>query len=149
MIEESGRVVAVESAAVWVETRISSTCSGCSVRSGCGQGLADRLGIHERRGLIRARCDFRLDIGDSVVIGIHEGALLRGAVLVYLFPLLALFAAATVAAELGMAEPYVIFTGALGFFASCVVVRRHSQRAADDPALQPVVLRAVLAATPG
>lgn len=149
MIEESGRVVAVESAAVWVETRISSTCSGCSVKSGCGQGLADRLGIRERRGLIRATCDLQLDIGDSVVIGIHESALLRGAVLVYLFPLLALFTSATIAAEMAMAEPYVILAGAFGFFASCFVVRRRSQRVADDPALQPVVLRAVLAATPG
>lgn len=147
MIEQFGRVIAVETSAVWVETRASSTCSGCSVKSGCGQGLADRLGIRERRGLIRASSDLRLNIGDSVVIGIQEQALLRSALLVYLFPLVMLFALAVVAAELGLDEPFVILMGAVGFLIACLVVRRRGQRAADDPALQPVVLRAVLAAT--
>ena len=60
MIEESGRVVALAPGAVWVETERNSTCSGCSVRGGCGQGLVERLGIRNRRGLILALSDHRL-----------------------------------------------------------------------------------------
>ncbi len=148
MIEEPGRVIAVEAGAVWVETQRSSTCSGCSVRSGCGKGLSDRLGIRERRGLVRASSDLHLAVGDAVVIGIRERALLKGAILVYLFPLLALFVSAVAASELALAEPYVIMTGAIGFLVACSIVRKHSQRTADDPALQPIVLRAMLAAAP-
>lgn len=148
MIEEPGRVVAVEAGAVWVETQRSSTCSGCSVRSGCGKGLTDRLGIRERRGLIRASSDLHLDVGDAVVIGIRERALLRGAFLVYLFPLLTLFASAVAASEMALSEPYIILFSAFGFFFACLIVRKRSQRTADDPALQPVVLRAMLVATP-
>lgn len=142
MIEESGRVLAVESGAVWVETQRSSTCSGCSAKNGCGQGLMDRLGVRERRGLIRALSDRQLNVGDSVVVGIRESVLLRGAFLVYLFPLAALFASALLASELSAAEPYVMLAGIAGFLLSWLVVRKRSQQTSGDPGLQPIVLRA-------
>ena len=81
MIEESGRVVALDDGAVWVETRRKSTCSGCSAKNGCGQGLMDTLGVREQRGLIRALSDLQLQVGDSVIVGVREDVLLRGAVL--------------------------------------------------------------------
>lgn len=149
MIEEPGRVIAVEPGAVWVETQRSSTCSGCSAKNGCGQGLMDRLGVRERRGLIRALSDLQLNVGDSVVIGIRERVLLRGAVLVYLFPLIVLLVSALVASELSADEPYVMLSGIAGFFVSWLFVRKRSQKTADDPGLQPVVLRAVLAGMAG
>ncbi|MCQ4310240.1 SoxR reducing system RseC family protein [Pseudomonas stutzeri] len=149
MIEEPGRVIAVEPGAVWVETRRSSTCSGCSAKNGCGQGLMDKLGVHQRRGLIRALSDFHLDVGDSVIVGIRESVLLRGALLVYLFPLIALLASALIASELSAAEPYVVLSGVGGFLVSWLIVRKRSQQTADDPGLQPIVLRAMLATTEG
>lgn len=149
MIEEPGRVISVEPGAVWVETRRSSTCSGCSVKNGCGQGLMDNLGIRQRRGLIRALSDFHLNVGDSVVVGIRESVLLRGALLVYLFPLIALLISALIASELSAAEPYVMLAGIGGFLVSWLVVRKRSQQTAEDPGLQPIVLRAMLAASEG
>lgn len=149
MIEETGRVVALAPGAVWVETERSSTCSGCSVRSGCGQGLVDRLGIRERRGLILALCDLRLSVGDTVVVGIRESVLLHGAVLVYLFPLIMLFIFAVVASQFSAPEPYVMLAGLGGFLVAWLLVRKRSQQTSIDPALQPVVLRAALAAKAG
>jgi sigma-E factor negative regulatory protein RseC len=149
MIEEAGRVVALASGSVWVETSRNSTCSGCSVRGGCGQGLIDRLGIRERRGLILASSNLQLSVGDAVVVGIREGVLLRGALLVYLFPLIALLVSAVVAAELSAAEPYVILVGLAGFLVSWLIVRKRSQLTSTNPELQPVVLRATLAAAKG
>lgn len=149
MIEEPGRVVAIEPGAVWVETHRSSTCSGCSARNGCGQGLLDQLGIRESAGLVRALSDLELAIDDSVVIGIHERTLLRGAILVYLCPLLGLFGAALVASALSATEPYVMLAAAAGFVVSWMSVRWRSQAAEADPALQPVVVRAMLAAVTG
>ncbi|HBM06663.1 transcriptional regulator [Pseudomonas sp. Choline-3u-10] len=149
MIEETGRVVALAPGAVWVEAERSSTCSGCSVRSGCGQGLVDRLGIRERRGLILALCDLRLSVGDTVVVGIRESVLLHGAVLVYLFPLIMLFIFAVIASQLSAPEPYVMLAGLGGFLVAWLLVRKRSQQTSIDPALQPVVLRAALAAKAG
>ena len=145
MIEEQGRVVAIEPGAVWVETLRRSTCSSCSAKAGCGQGLLETLGVSGRRAHVRALCDLQLNIGDAVVIGVHEDLLVRGSLLVYLVPLLGLFAAAVLAEQLALGEPLVIVFALLGLMAGWLGVRWRSARTAGDPALQPVVLRAVLA----
>lgn len=147
MIEEQGRVVAIERNAVWVETLRKSTCSSCSVKAGCGQGVFEQLGVKERRGLVRALCDLHLNVGDSVVIGVREDLLVRGSLLVYLLPLLGLFAAGVTADQLGLAEPWVVLSAFLGFALACVGVRWRSRNVAADPSLQPVVLRALLTGT--
>lgn len=144
MIEEQGRVVAVESGAVWVETLRKSTCSSCSVKAGCGQGLLDQLGAGGRRGLVRALSDLHLNVGDGVIIGVREDLLVRGSLLVYLLPLLGLFVAAVLAEQAGLSEPWVILSALFGFVLACGAVRWRSHFTAGDPALQPVVLRAVL-----
>lgn len=149
MLEEQGRVVALEPGAVWVETMGKSTCSGCSARSGCGQGLMDRLGIRGRRGLVRALTDLELQPGSPVIIGIDEKVLLRGSLLVYLFPLLMLFTSALLVDQISTKESYVILAGLGGFTLSWLIVRLRSKRIAGDPALQPVVLRASLAGPAG
>lgn len=144
MIEEQGRIVAVESGAVWVETLRKSTCSSCSVKAGCGQGLLDQLGTNSRRGYVRALSDLQLNVGDAVIIGVREDLLVRGSLLVYLLPLLGLFAAAVLAGQAGLSEPWVILSALFGFAFACCAVRWRSRVTAGDPALQPVVLRALL-----
>lgn len=148
MIEEQGRVVAVEPGVVWVETLRKSTCSACSANAACGQGLMERLGVGRQRGYVRALSSLNLAVGDAVVIGVREELLVRSSLLVYLLPLLGLLAAAVAADSLGFSEPWVIFSGLCGLFLSWLLVRWRACRVADDPLLQPVVLRASLAAGP-
>ncbi|MBV2134714.1 SoxR reducing system RseC family protein [Pseudomonas sp. MAP12] len=145
MIEESGRVVSIEEGAVWVETLRRSTCSACSANAGCGQGLMEKLGVGQRRGYVRALTDLQLAVGDGVVIGIREDLLLRSSLQVYLLPLLGLFAGAMLAQWLALPEAFVILLALGGFFAVWWRVRGCSRRGVDDPAMQPVVLRAQLA----
>lgn len=147
MIEEQGRVVAVEPGAVWVETLRKSTCSSCSVKAGCGQGLLDQLGASGRRGYVRALSNLQLAVGDGVIIGVREDLLVRGSLLVYLLPLFGLFSVAILAEQLGLSEPWVILSALFGFLFACCAVRWRSRFTAGDPALQPVVLRAMLAGT--
>jgi sigma-E factor negative regulatory protein RseC len=144
MIEESGQVVSLELGAVWVATLRKSTCSSCSANAGCGQGLLDKLAISSQRGTVRALTDLNLAVGDNVVIGLREDALVRGSLLAYGLPLLGLFAGALAAEYLAVGEPLTILAGFTGFFAAGLWVRWHSQRHLRDPALQPVVLRALL-----
>jgi len=154
VIQERGRVIAVESGAVQVETLRRSTCSGCSANAGCGQGLLERLGVARGHGQVRALSPQdstapELSPGDAVVLGVDEALLLKSALLVYLFPLLGLFALALLAARLGLGEPIIIVAGLAGFLLAWLLVRRVSRRHADDPAMQPVVLRALVGGPPG
>lgn len=143
MIEEQGRVVAIEHGAVWIEVLGKTACSGCTASVGCGQGLLEGLGAGRQRKRIRALSVMPLKVGDSVVVGIREDFLLRSTLAVYLLPLLGLFISAIVAQWFGFGEPLVIFAAFLGFASVWAVVRSASRRQMRDPALQPVVLRAL------
>ena len=89
-----------------------------------------------------------IPIGDTVIIGVREDLLVRSSLLVYLFPLLGLFAAALLADGLGLSEPLVILVSLIGLCASWLMVRWRAARVAENPLLQPVVLRALLVPVP-
>jgi sigma-E factor negative regulatory protein RseC len=140
MIEEQGRVVALEPGAVWVETLRKSTCSSCSANAACGQGLMDRLGVGRQRGYVRALSQMHLAIGDTVIIGVREDLLVRSSLLVYLLPLMGLFAAALLADGLGLSEPLVILVSLIGLFASWLMVRWRAARVAENPLLRALLV---------
>lgn len=141
MIEEQGQVVACEAGAVWVETVRRSTCGSCSARAGCGQALLQKVAAGARRGRIRVLCSEPLRVGEQVLIGVPEQAVLRGSVLVYLLPLLCLFAAAMLGQAAGLSEPWLILLAVAGLSAGLWLVRLLASRAAGSEALQPRVLR--------
>lgn len=146
MLEETARVVRVEGGEVWVETQRRSTCSNCTVEKGCGTAtLAKVLG--QRRTLVRVLSDLPLVVGDQVVIGIREQALVRGSLAVYAVPLLLLLAGAIIG-ELGAgqglwasAEAASLLLGVAGLVAGLLWLRYFSRRIHHDAYYQPVVLR--------
>ena len=52
-LSETGRVVAVEPDAVWIEADRSAACGKCAARAGCGQGALSAL-LHSGKGRVRA-----------------------------------------------------------------------------------------------
>lgn len=147
MIEESARVVGTEGAFVWVETQRQSTCGGCVANQACGTAtLAKVLGT--RRTRVRALNHGGARIGDTVVIGLDERALLRGSLAVYAMPLLLLFAGGIVGAVLSErwaldGEALTLALGVAGLMAGLLWLKGFSRRIRDDQRYQPVVLRRV------
>ena len=89
---ETGRVVAIESDAVWIEADRSAACGRCAARAGCGQGALAGL-LQQGKGRVRALSGDDLsaaqcDLGDQVWIRVPESALLTGTLLIYGFPLI-------------------------------------------------------------
>ncbi len=146
MLEETASVVRVDDREVWVETQRRSTCSSCAVEKGCGTAtLAKFLG--RRRTIVRVLSDLPLAVGDQVVIGIREQALVRGSLAVYAVPLLLLLAGAIIG-ELGAgqglwnsAEAASVLLGAGGLVTGLLWLKHFSRRIHDDTDYQPVVLR--------
>lgn len=144
MIEEQGRVVALEPGAVWVETLRHTACQSCAASKGCGHAMMDnqRAGSRAR---VRALSDQSLALHDDVVLGIPEGSLLRGAVIVYLIPLLLLlFGALAGQALLAVSSvDGAAVGGVIGLAGGFLIIRWYSVRHRHDPTLQPRVLRRV------
>lgn len=159
MIEESAHIVAMEGEFVWVETQRQSTCGGCAANQACGTAtLAKVLG--NRRTRVRALnpdwnpnwnrdgAPIGLGVGDTVVIGLDETALIRGSLAVYAIPLLALFAGGIVGALLSErwavdGEALTLGLGVAGLVGGLLWLKGFSRRIRDDRRYQPVVLRRV------
>lgn len=139
MIEERGRVVSVEGGALWVETIRRSACNSCQARAGCGQALLQRLG-GARQGRIRVLGDGDSRVGDEVIIGVPEKAVIRGSSLVYLIPLMSLFGFSLLAQAVGGGESVIIIAGFLGLALGFFFARWYTIRLNEDPAFVPQVL---------
>lgn len=144
MIEESGRVVAIDPGGVWVEIQGKAPCSRCAANFGCGPRMLEGLGGADRCRRIRALSVMPLKVGDLVIVGIREDLLLSSALAVYLFPLLGLLGLGIVAQLFAFRELLVISSAFLGFISIWSVVRIASRCQMSDPALQPVVVRVLL-----
>ncbi len=145
MIEESAQVVAAEGDFVWVETQRQSTCGGCAANQACGTATLAKL-FGNRRTRVRALNQSGAQVGDSVIIGLDERALIRGSLAVYALPLLALFAGALIGALLSQrwaleGEALTLGLGVLGLVVGLLWLKNFGQRIHADKRYQPVVLR--------
>lgn len=140
MIEERARVVAVEGPYAWLEGG-ATACGGCGARGACGTAaVAGWLARHRRR--VRALNRAGARPGEEVVVGLAEGALVRGSLLVYLVPLAAMISGAVAGVAWFGAGDGPAAAGALtGLAMALVWLRRRLARLRDDPRFQPVVLR--------
>jgi len=141
MIEESGTVVAVHGDSVWVQTIRQSACQSCSARAGCGQRVLARMsGGRASQVLVANGLGAR--VGDQVVIGIAEQALMKASLLVYFMPLVFLVLAAVAADQwLGAGEGGSILAGLAGLAAGFGLVALFQRRHSKDATLQPRLLR--------
>ena len=147
MIEEPAVVVETGDGYAWVETRRRSACGACSASDGCGTAALAKV-WGERRMRVQAISSLLLRPGDAVIVGLAEGALVRGSLLVYLLPLALLLAGALLgqAAFAGAGEEPVILSGAVGLGLGFLAARVVSRRLWSDARFQPVVMRRLDAA---
>jgi len=146
MIEESGKVVAVQGDYAWIENERKTACGSCAVQKGCGTSAIAKL-YGQRRMRLRVLNRIHAHIGDNVVVGISESGLVRGSLVVYAVPLAGLFAGALAGHFAGNqflagGSDLLAAGGALlGFSGALLWLRRFSQTVGHDDAYQPVVLR--------
>lgn len=154
MVEEKAVVVAIEDQAAWVETQRKAVCDACGVNKGCGTAVIARVLGNRRSRLKVSNGGFALRVGDEVLIGLQEHALLRGSLIVYGLPLLLMIGAAltadyTVLSWWGVRSDVLDSAcGAAGFAAGLLWLRRFSAHIADDPRYQPVILGTITPAKP-
>ena len=132
--------------AAWVETKRQTSCGACAMNKGCGAGMfAKAFGFRSPR--LRVLDTQGVEVGDQVVIGIDERALVHGSFAAYMTPILSMLVFAmvgeTIAAEwLAMkSDVLTVCFGIAGLVAGLLWVRRYSQRIGHDSRFQPVILQ--------
>jgi len=139
MIEEQARVVRVRGEMAEIDTERRAACSSCAAKGGCGTSLLATW-FPQRRLTFELRNDIGAKVGDSVVVGLDEGLLQRGSLLLYALPLAGLLLGALLGERLflglGLAmELGAVLVGLLGLTGALLFVRRttqHPQRGAQQ-----------------
>lgn len=144
MIEETAHVVSVEGDNAWVETERRSSCGSCSAK-GCGTGALSKV-LGAKKQQMKVQNPVGAKAGDTVVLGIEEGVLLQGSIMVYILPLVLMLAGGLLGESLapqwgsGPEGPSLLF-GLLGLFAGFYWLRVYNRRCADNPKFTAVILR--------
>lgn len=149
MIVETGQVVRAEAEAAWVQTVQQSTCGSCRARHGCGQKLLNQFAVST--GEIRAHCDpallADLSPGDSVEIGIAEGAVVSASLITYGLPIICLVFGAWLGA--GLNSNFLnALTALAGLLSGALMVRLLLSRYFKLCYFEPIVLRKVSVEAP-
>jgi sigma-E factor negative regulatory protein RseC len=128
LIEERASVVAIDGQSVWVETQRASACGKCAANKGCGNAVLQKV-VGNKRNVVRVVSDVPVRVGDDVVIGISEDAIVKGSLMVYALPILlvivfAILGETYAANSLSIDKDILSIVGGLfGLFVSIVVLR--------------------------
>ena len=149
MIEESAHVISVEGDNAWVETERRSSCGSCSAK-GCGTGALSKV-LGAKKQQMKVRNPVGAKAGDVVVLGIEEGVLLKGSLMVYILPLLLMLAGGlfgeALAPQWGSGtEGASLLFGLLGLLLGFFLLRGYNRRCAGDSRFTAVILRRLNAA---
>ena len=144
MLKETGRIVAIDDNAVWVEAIQRSTCGSCAARGGCGQSLLASIGVQTSRlrVLLGDKPSSHYRLNQQVVFGVPEGLVVTGSVLVYLLPLAFMLVFGGIAHTYFLQEYFTILSAVAGFLLGSTLVRWYSRRYYNDARYQPVVIDA-------
>ncbi|WP_072569384.1 MULTISPECIES: SoxR-reducing system protein RseC [unclassified Enterobacter] len=139
MIKEWATVVSWEQGEAMVSCDVKASCSSCASRSGCGSRVLNKLGPQTTHTLV-VPCDQPLVAGQKVELGIAEGSLLGSAMLVYMTPLVGMFAVAGIFQTLFGYDLAALGGAVLGGAGGFLLARALSPKLAAKDAWQPVIL---------
>lgn len=147
MVEQQARVITVEGDQLVLEAEVQSSCQACEVKSGCGTSVLSKW-VGKKFTRFHAKNTVDASVGDQVVVGLSEAALVQGSLAIYFLPLLGMIFFALVADFLfspGDSHDLMVALSAFaGFGVALVMCRAYlaNDRLKDD--LTPVVLRKVI-----
>lgn len=141
MIEERARVDSVHDGLVTVTAGAKQGCPTCAEGKGCAGGVLGKLANRKDRR-VQVGNPHGIDVrpGDWVRIGLDEAALVQGAVLVYLLPLLALIVVAGVLHAAGAGEGLITVSALAALAGGFVVAARLQRKPEAQRRHRPILL---------
>lgn len=153
MIEEQAQVVSIDNSTIWVEAQRQSSCSRCAANKGCGNAVFQKLfGNKQNVFPVTSRVntsEVSVEVGDQVVIGVEEHALVKNSFIVYAMPILFIIIFGVVgetfvAGLLSTSKEMASIMGSLaGLLVSIVVLRWYNRVSSKANGSHPVLLRRI------
>lgn len=148
MIEEQVQVIEIVGNQIILQGETQSACGSCSASKGCGTSVLSKV-VGRKFTRFQVDNNINAEVGDTVVVGIAEDALLKGSVVMYIVPIVGMLALALLAdyallSTTGSRDLIVAASGILGLLLGSLSARWFFLRQSMSQAFTPVVLRKVL-----
>lgn len=141
MMEGIANVVAVDGSVVWLEPEQTGSCGSCASSGACsakGIGtVASRLEV--RRFPLASHPG--LKVGDRIVVGVREDALIQASMTVYALPLATMFAAGFLAQWAYGSDGVTIVASFAGLGVGFAFARLRARRLSAGGQMAPRFLR--------
>jgi sigma-E factor negative regulatory protein RseC len=123
-----------------LEIERKTACGLCGQTRGCGNSIWGKLFAHQSTAF-KAQNSINAKVGDSVIVGINEKALLKSAMLLYLLPLATMLIGAILAKQFITTELSAMLGAAAGLGLGFLWVKGHTLSSSYFRLQQPVILR--------
>lgn len=142
MLEELAEVIEVHSGYIVVSSSRLSACNACKANNNCGQKtLAGLFGDKKISLRLQNPTGLPVEPGQFVILGLHEHALLKSSLLLYLVPLLSMITLAVLASFLDATEGVTIMFGFIGLMFGFISSRKLSLNLLSNPVYTPRLLK--------
>jgi sigma-E factor negative regulatory protein RseC len=140
VVEGVARVISTDGVIAWLEPEQANACGGCMSASSCGakSGEPSRR-LSSKRFTVAD--DFHAAVGDRVVVGLSEHALLKASATAYAIPLLLMVGVALVG-QLATDSDAIAAIGAVaGLLLGLLIAKHRADRLDARGELSPYFLR--------
>jgi len=148
MIEEQAQVVEIRGSQLVLQAQTQSACGSCAASKGCGTSVLSKV-VGRKFTRFQAENNIDAEVGDTVVVGISEDALLKGSVVMYVIPILGMLVFA-LAADYFLdvlvedRDLAIAVSGIMGLVFGSLMSKWYFQRQACVQRFAPVVLRKII-----
>jgi sigma-E factor negative regulatory protein RseC len=148
MIEERAVILSLDNAVsdstasttATLEIERKTACGLCGQTRGCGNSIWGKLFAHQSTAF-KAQNRINAKVGDSVIVGINEKALLKSAMLLYILPLATMLIGAILAKQFSATELGAMLGAVIGLVLGLLWVKGHTMSSSYFKLQQPVILR--------
>lgn len=142
MIEERAVILSLDNSSsnATLEIERKTACGLCGQTRGCGNSIWGKLFAHQSSAF-KAQNRINAKVGDSVIVGINEQALLKSAMLLYIVPLVTLFIGAILMQQVFATNGYSMLGALLGLIIGLMWVKGHTTSSSYFSLQQPIILR--------
>jgi len=148
MIEEQAQVVEIKGDQLILQAQTQSACGSCAASKGCGTSVLSKV-VGRKFTHFQADNNVNANVGDTVVVGIAEDALLKGSLMMYIIPVLGMLVFALLAevffnAAMQSRDLMIALSSVLGLVFGALISKWYFSRQSSASQFSPVVLRKII-----
>jgi sigma-E factor negative regulatory protein RseC len=143
IVEGIARVVSVSADVAWLEPEQTTSCGSCASAAACGSGATGMGTVASRIEARRFPLDngAELMVGERVVVGVDDRALIKASLTAYALPLIAAFTAAGLAQSTWDSDLATMAAMVAGLGVGLLAARFGAHRLSSRGELAPRFLR--------